>query len=45
MSEGVSGNRSGLRVLAGLGLLGELMVRTYYESSGKRGYTVREVLE
>jgi glycosyltransferase involved in cell wall biosynthesis len=32
-------------VLAGLGLLGELVVRTYYESSGKRGYTVREVLE
>ena len=32
-------------VLAGLGLLGELVVRTYYESSGKRGYAVREVLE
>jgi len=32
-------------VLAGLGLLGELVVRTYYESSGKRVYAVREVLE
>jgi len=32
-------------VLAGLGLLGELVVRTYYESSGKRSYSVREVLE
>jgi len=32
-------------VLAGLGLVGELVVRTYYESSGKRSYTVREVLE
>ncbi|MBW2076676.1 MAG: glycosyltransferase family 2 protein [Deltaproteobacteria bacterium] len=32
-------------VLAGLGLLGELVVRTFYESSGKRGYAVREVLE
>ena len=32
-------------VLAGLGLLGELVVKTYYESSGKRGYAVREVLE
>lgn len=32
-------------VLAGLGLLGELVVRTYYESSRKRVYAVREVLE
>jgi glycosyltransferase involved in cell wall biosynthesis len=32
-------------VLAGLGLLGELVVRTNYESSGKRNYAVREVLE
>jgi glycosyltransferase involved in cell wall biosynthesis len=32
-------------VLAGLGLLGELVVRTYYEASRKRGYAVREVLE
>jgi glycosyltransferase involved in cell wall biosynthesis len=32
-------------VLAGLGLVGELVVRTYYESSGKRSYAVREVLE
>jgi glycosyltransferase involved in cell wall biosynthesis len=32
-------------VLAGLGLLGELVVRTYYESAGKRSYAVREVLE
>jgi len=32
-------------VLAGLGLLGELVIRTYYESSGKRVYAVREVLE
>jgi glycosyltransferase involved in cell wall biosynthesis len=31
-------------VLAGLGLLGELVVRTNYESSGKRNYAVREVL-
>jgi glycosyltransferase involved in cell wall biosynthesis len=32
-------------MLAGLGLLGELVVKTYYESSGKRGYAIREVLE
>jgi len=32
-------------ILAGIGLLAELVVRTYYESSGKRIYAVREVLE
>ena len=32
-------------VLVGIGLCAELIVRTYYESSGKRIYTVREVLE
>jgi len=32
-------------VLAGIGLLAELVVRIYYESSGKRIYAVREVLE
>ncbi len=32
-------------VLAGIGLLAELVIRTYYESTGKRIYTVREVLD
>jgi len=32
-------------VLIGIGLCAELVIRTYYESSGKRIYTVREVLE
>jgi len=32
-------------VLIGIGLCAELVVRTYYESSGKRIYVVREVLE
>lgn len=32
-------------VLGGIGLLAELVVRTYYESSGKRIYAVREVLD
>ncbi len=32
-------------VLLGIGLCAELIVRTYYESSGKRIYTVREILE
>lgn len=32
-------------VLGGIGLCSELVIRTYYESSGKRIYTVREVLE
>lgn len=32
-------------VLAGIGLLAELVVRNYYESSAKRIYAVREVLE
>lgn len=32
-------------VLGGIGLLAELVVRIYYESSGKRIYAVREVLE
>ena len=32
-------------VLLGIGLCAELIIRTYYESSGKRIYTVREVLE
>ena len=31
-------------MLAGIGLLAELMVRTYYESSGKRIYSVREII-
>ncbi len=31
--------------LLGTGLLAELLVRTYYESSGRRIYAVREVLE
>ena len=31
-------------VLVGIGLCAELIIRTYYESSGKRIYTVREVL-
>jgi glycosyltransferase involved in cell wall biosynthesis len=32
-------------VLIGIGLCAELVVRTYYESSGKRIYAVREVLQ
>jgi glycosyltransferase involved in cell wall biosynthesis len=32
-------------VLVGIGLCAELIIRTYYESSGKRIYTVREVLQ
>jgi hypothetical protein len=32
-------------ILLGIGLLAELVVRTYHESSGKRIYSVREVLE
>lgn len=32
-------------VLVAIGLCAELIIRTYYESSGKRIYTVREVLE
>jgi hypothetical protein len=28
-----------------MGLLGELVVRTYHESQGKRIYVVREILE
>ncbi|MBC8419279.1 MAG: glycosyltransferase family 2 protein [Proteobacteria bacterium] len=32
-------------VLGGIGLCAELVTRTYYESSGKRIYAVREVLE
>ncbi|AEH45999.1 glycosyl transferase family 2 [Thermodesulfatator indicus DSM 15286] len=31
--------------LLGTGLLAELVIRTYYESSGKRIYSVREVIE
>ncbi|OAG28419.1 glycosyltransferase family 2 protein [Thermodesulfatator autotrophicus] len=31
--------------LLGTGLLAELVIRTYYESSGKRIYSVREVVE
>ena len=31
--------------LLGTGLLAELLIRIYYESSGKRIYTVREVIE
>ncbi len=32
-------------ILSGIGLLAELIIRTYYESSGKRIYSVREVLD
>lgn len=32
-------------VLFGIGLLAELLVRVYYESSGKRIYTVREIID
>jgi glycosyltransferase involved in cell wall biosynthesis len=32
-------------ILTGIGLLAELVVRAYYESSGKRIYAIREVLE
>lgn len=32
-------------LLVGIGLCAELIIRTYYESSGKRIYTVREVLK
>ncbi len=32
-------------VLFGIGLLAELVIRTYYESSGRRIYTVREIVE
>jgi glycosyltransferase involved in cell wall biosynthesis len=32
-------------ILVGIGLLAELVVRTYHESSGKRIYAVREVLK
>jgi hypothetical protein len=32
-------------ILVGIGLLAELVIRTYHESSGKRIYSVREVLE
>ncbi len=32
-------------ILLGIGLLAELVIRTYYESSGKRIYAVREIVE
>lgn len=32
-------------LLGGIGLIAELVIRTYYESSGKRIYTVREHLD
>ncbi|MDA8161739.1 MAG: glycosyltransferase family 2 protein [Desulfobacteraceae bacterium] len=32
-------------ILGAIGLLAELVIRTYYESSGRRIYSVREVLE
>jgi hypothetical protein len=32
-------------VLIGIGLLAELVIRTYYESSGKRIYAVKELVE
>jgi len=32
-------------ILGSIGLLAELVVRTYYETSGRRIYTVKEVLE
>jgi len=35
---------SGL-VLAGIGLLAELIIRTYYEASGKHIYSIREIIE
>ena len=35
---------SGL-ILFGIGLLAELIIRTYYEASGKRIYAIREILE
>ena len=28
-----------------MGMIGELLMRTYHESSGKRTYTVRELVE
>jgi dolichol-phosphate mannosyltransferase len=31
--------------LLGTGLLAELVIRTYYEASGRRIYAVREVIE
>jgi dolichol-phosphate mannosyltransferase len=35
---------SGL-ILAGIGLLAELIIRTYYEASGKHIYSIREIIE
>ena len=35
---------SGL-ILFGIGLLAELVIRTYYEASGKRIYAIREIVE
>ncbi len=35
---------SGL-ILFGIGLLAELIIRTYYEASGKRIYAIREIVE
>ena len=32
-------------VFFGIGLLAELVIRTYYESSGKRIYSIREIIE
>ncbi len=32
-------------MLAGIGLIAELVIRTYYESSGKRIYHIREIIE
>ncbi|MGQ9744658.1 MAG: glycosyltransferase family 2 protein [Dissulfurimicrobium sp.] len=32
-------------ILGAIGLLAELVIRTYYESSGKRIYSVREIIE
>jgi len=35
---------SGL-ILAGIGLLAELIIRTYYEASGKHIYSIREIIQ
>ena len=32
-------------VLMGIGLLAELVIRTYYEASGRSIYSVREIIE
>ena len=32
-------------LLSGIGLLAELIIRTYYEASGKRIYLIREIIQ